>query len=83
MLALSLVAGMIVGYFLRRKPFNVGRLIFGVILVLIFSLGFSIGSNDELLEVMPSVGLTAVVLLAMVLLFSVLYTKAAVKLVKL
>jgi hypothetical protein len=51
-------------------------------LALIFSLGFSIGSNSELLAVMPSIWLNALVLLVMALLFSVLFAKAVVKLVK-
>jgi hypothetical protein len=50
--------------------------------MLIFSLGFSIGSNSELLAVMPKVGLNAAVLLTMALLFSILFVKAARKLVK-
>ncbi|MEM2254532.1 MAG: hypothetical protein QXD73_02945 [Candidatus Bathyarchaeia archaeon] len=82
-LTLSLVFGVVVGYCLRgKKLFKVERLVLGSILALIFSLGFSIGSNSELLEVMPSVWFNALVLLAMALFFSVLCTKVAAKLVK-
>lgn len=79
-----LVMGVLLGYYLRgKKPFIVGRLVFGVILVLIFSLGFSIGSNTELLAIMPSVAFNALVLLVMALLFSILFVKAFRRLVKL
>ncbi|MEM3616579.1 MAG: LysO family transporter [Candidatus Bathyarchaeia archaeon] len=82
-LVFPLVAGMMVGYYLRgKKLFNDGKLVFGAILVLIFSLGFSIGSNTELLAVMPNVAFNALVLLAMALLFSILFVKAVRKLVK-
>ena len=72
------------GYRLRRKRgiLKVEKLVLVIILALIFSLGFSIGSNSELLAVMPSIWLNALVLLVMALLFSVLFAKAAVKLVK-
>ncbi|MEM3824148.1 MAG: hypothetical protein QXH87_04370, partial [Candidatus Bathyarchaeia archaeon] len=68
-LVLPLAVGMVVGYYLRgKKLFNVGKLVLGVILVLIFSLGFSIGSNTELLAIMPNVAFNALVLLVMTLL---------------
>ena len=40
------------------------------------------GSNGELLAVMPNVGVTTIVLLAMALFFSILFVKAARKLVR-
>jgi len=82
-LTLSLALGLVVGYRLRGKNVHkVEGLIFGSILALIFSLGFSIGSNSELLAVMPSVWFNALVLLAMALFFSVVCAKLAMKLVK-
>ncbi|MEM4713893.1 MAG: LysO family transporter [Candidatus Bathyarchaeia archaeon] len=82
-LVLPLVAGMVAGYYLRsKKLLNVGKLVLGTILVLIFSLGFSIGSNTELLAIMPNVAFNALVLLVMALFFSILFVKAARKLVK-
>lgn len=79
-----LVVGILLGYYLRgKKPFRVGRFVSGVILILIFSLGFSIGSNTEFLTIMPSVAFNALVLLVMALLFSILFVKAFRKLVKL
>ncbi len=78
-----LVAGIVIGYYLRGKKLpNFGKLVLGIILILIFSLGFSIGSNAELLAIMPSVGFNALMLLVMALLFSILFVKAARKLVK-
>ncbi len=80
---LPLIVGMVTGYYLRGKRlFNADKLVFGVILVLIFSLGFSIGSNTELLVMVPNVGLNALVLMFTALLFSILFVKAARKLVK-
>ncbi|MEM3618196.1 MAG: LysO family transporter [Candidatus Bathyarchaeia archaeon] len=82
-LVLPLVAGIVVGYYFKgRKFLNVGKLVLGVILVLIFSLGFSIGSNTKLLAIMPNVAFNALVLLVMALLFSILFVVAARKLVK-
>jgi ammonia channel protein AmtB len=82
-LVLPLVMGIVVGYFLREKErLNIGKIIFGIILILIFSLGFTMGSNGELLAVMPNVGVTTIVLLAMALFFSILFVKAARKMVR-
>jgi uncharacterized membrane protein YbjE (DUF340 family) len=82
-LVIPLIMGMAIGYSLRgRKIFHAEKVTLGIILMLIFSLGFSIGSNTELLAVMPKVGLNATVLLTMALLFSILFVKAARRLVK-
>ncbi len=82
-LVLPLVAGIVLGYFLReRVRLNLGKITSGIILVLIFSLGFTMGANGELLAVLPNVGLTAIVLLVMALLFSIIFVKAARKLVR-
>jgi predicted ABC-type exoprotein transport system permease subunit len=43
--------------------------------VLIFSLGFSIGSNSELLNSLPEVGLSAVVIASLAIVFSVVLVK--------
>jgi uncharacterized membrane protein YbjE (DUF340 family) len=80
----ALIAGMALGYVLRKKKrINITRVTFGVILFLIFSLGFSLGSNNELLTSLPKVGLNAVVILMSAVGFSVLFVKAAGKMVKL
>jgi len=83
-LVIPLVAGIILGYFLRNKErLSVNKIISGIILVLMFSLGFNIGSNNELLAIMPQVGLSTIILLSATLLFSVLFVEAARKLMDL
>lgn len=78
-----LIAGILLGYVLRnKKRVNLSQVTFGTIIVLIFSLGFSIGSSNELLGAMPKVGLNAVVVLMLALLFSVVFVKAARKMVR-
>jgi len=82
-LAFSLIAGILLGYFVRdKKRFNLGGVTFGAIVVLIFSLGFSIGSNNELLNSLPRVALNAIVILLLTILFSVVFVKMARKMVK-
>jgi hypothetical protein len=81
-LIVPLIAGILLGYVLRnKKHVSLSQVTFGIIVVLIFSLGFSIGSSNELLSVMPKVGLNAVIVLMLALLFSVMFVKAARKMV--
>jgi hypothetical protein len=82
-LTVPLIAGILLGYVLRnKKHVNLSRVTFGTIIVLIFSLGFSIGSNNELLGAMPRVGLNAVVVLILTLLFSVVFVNVTRKIVR-
>jgi len=82
-LLVPLVAGTLLGYLLRnRRRFDIGSVTFWVIITLIFSLGFSIGSSNELLSSLPRVGLNAVVILFLAVLFSVVFVKSARKVVK-
>jgi len=77
LLVVPLVAGMLAGYFLREKrEVNLGKLTLGIIMVLIFSLGFGIGSNSVLLNSLPDVGLSAVVIASLAIVFSVISVKA-------
>lgn len=79
-LTATLVAGMLLGLFLRdKKHVNLNRITFAVIIMLIFSLGFSIGSSNELLDSLPRVGLSAIVITLLAIGFSVLFVKAAEK----
>jgi len=79
-LILPLVAGIVFGYVLRgRKRTDLSKATFGVIIVLIFSLGFGIGGNSELLAALPRVGLDAVVIALLAMLFSVVFVVAARK----
>jgi predicted ABC-type exoprotein transport system permease subunit len=77
LLVVPLIAGMLLGYFLReKKKVNLGKVTVGIILVLIFSLGFGIGSNSELLNSLPEVGMSAVVIASLAIVFSVILVKA-------
>jgi len=77
LLVVPLAAGMLLGYFLREKrKVNFGKVTLGIILVLIFSLGFGIGSNSELLNSLPDVGLSATVIASLAIVFSVVLVKA-------
>jgi uncharacterized membrane protein YbjE (DUF340 family) len=77
------MAGMLLGYIFREKMrVNFSGVTFWLIMMLIFSLGFTIGSNNELLNSMPKVGLKAFALSSLAILFSMFFVKVAKKLVK-
>lgn len=79
-LTTSLTTGILSGYLLRNKRrVSLNEVTLGVIVVLIFSLGFSIGSNSELLGSLPTVGLNAVVIVLLAIGFSVIFVKIAGK----
>jgi uncharacterized membrane protein YbjE (DUF340 family) len=82
-LTVPLAAGMLLGYLLRnRKRMKLDKASLAVIVVLIFSLGFSIGSNNDLLNAMPKVGLNALTIAVLTILFSIAFVKAGRKMVK-
>jgi len=84
LLVVPLAVGLVSGFVLReRKHVNLGRVTFGVILVLIFSLGFTIGSSNDLLASLPTVGLSAFVMAALAIGFSVLFVVLVRRKVKL
>ena len=73
-LVLPLIAGLFLGYLLRqKKKINLAKVTLGTILILIFALGFTIGSNNELLDSMSTVGLNALLMAALAIGFSVLF----------
>jgi hypothetical protein len=73
-LVLPLIAGLFFGYLLReRKKVNFAKATLSIILIMIFSLGFTIGSNNELLDSMSSVGLSALLMALLAIGFSVLF----------
>lgn len=79
-----LVSGVAFGYLVREKrKLNLSRVVFGSIVLLIFSLGFSIGSDNVLLSILPDVGLQALVIVSLALFFSILFVRIAARLVKL
>jgi uncharacterized membrane protein YbjE (DUF340 family) len=75
-LVVPLVVGVLLGYLLRdRKLPKLDKLSLGIIVVLIFSLGFGIGSNNELLASLPQVGVQALVIATLAILFSIAFIK--------
>jgi uncharacterized membrane protein YbjE (DUF340 family) len=82
-LMVPLVIGIVSGYLLRnKKQMKLEKVSLVIIVVLIFTLGFSIGSNNELLKAMPQVGLQALVIAVLAILFSILFVMAGRRLVK-
>jgi uncharacterized membrane protein YbjE (DUF340 family) len=82
-LIVPLVIGVACGYALRnRKLPKLDKLSLAVVVILIFSLGFGIGSNNDLLTALPQVGLQALVISALAILFSIAFVKAGKRLVK-
>ena len=80
---IPLVAGVLLGYLLRnRKQPKLEKFSLAIIVILIFSLGFGIGSNNELLAALPQVGLQALVIAGLAILFSIAFVKAGKRLVK-
>ncbi len=84
-IVVSLIAGIVLGCLLRRRrgQVDLNRVTFSVVLLLIFSLGFSIGSNGDLLGSLSRVGADAVVIMLLAVGFSVIFVKAAGRLVRL
>ncbi len=77
-----LAAGLLVGFFLRNRRLpQLDKLSLGIIVVLIFSLGFGIGSNNELIASLPQVGLQAVVIAALAIGFSIAFIKLGKRMV--
>lgn len=83
-LLVSLIAGILVGILIRNKThFDLSKITFAAIAVLIFSLGFTIGSNNDLLASMHNIGLNAIVIVLMSAFFSIVFVKIARKAVRL
>lgn len=82
-LLIPLALGLILGYVLRgRKHVDLNKVTFAVILLLIFSLGFTIGSNNDLLVSLPKVGISALGIAVSSIFFSVLFVVLARKRLK-
>jgi len=77
-LIIPLALGILFGYLLRgRRHPDLNKITFVVILLLIFSLGFTIGSNNELLLSLPKVGLSALGMAVSAIFFSILFVVLA------
>jgi hypothetical protein len=82
-LIIALVAGIALGFAFRNKGrVNLDKVALLTILALIFSLGFSIGSNNELLASMPRVGINAFLISLLTIIFSVAFLEIARKAAK-
>jgi uncharacterized membrane protein YadS len=83
-LLIPLIAGILLGFFLQnKKRINLGKATFASIIVLIFSMGFMIGSNNELLASMYRIGFDSIIIVLLSVFFSVILVMAARKVVKL
>jgi hypothetical protein len=81
-LIVPLIAGILSGYLLRdRKLPKTEKASLAITVILIFSLGFGIGSNNELLAALPQVGVQGLVIAVLAILFSIAFVKAGKKLV--
>ena len=81
-LIVPLVLGILMGYLLRnRKLPKLDKASLAVVVILIFALGFGIGSNNELLSSLPQVGVQGLVIATLAILFSIAFVKAGKKLV--
>ena len=81
-LIVPLVLGILLGYLFRdRKLPKLDKASLAVVVILIFALGFGIGSNNELLSSLPQVGVQGLVIAALAILFSIAFVKAGKKLV--
>jgi len=79
-LLIALVAGITLGFIFRnKKRANLEKVTLLTILALIFSLGFSIGSNTELLASMPRVGMNALFISLLTIIFSIAFLEIARK----
>ena len=82
-LIIPLAVGILLGYLLRnRKRIKLDKVSLAVIVILIFSLGFGIGSNNELLNALPKVGFNALIISVLTILFSIAFVKAGRRMVK-
>ena len=73
-LIVPLAVGLLLGYLLReRKHVDLKKITFAIIVILIFSLGFTIGSNNELLMSLPRVGVSALGMAVLAIAFSVFF----------
>ncbi len=82
-LLVPLIAGILTGYLVRKKKHvNLGKATLGIIVLLIFAMGFRIGSDNKLLASMPKTGVSAIVLVALVVSSSAVFLKVSRKLVR-
>ncbi|MBS7632457.1 LysO family transporter [Candidatus Bathyarchaeota archaeon] len=82
-LMVVLIAGIALGYFLRGKSkARISKAIFASIMLLIFFLGFTLGSNSELLRSLPIFGWNALLIALISMLLSAAFALLVKRLVK-
>jgi uncharacterized membrane protein YbjE (DUF340 family) len=83
-LVVPLVAGILAGYALRKRwHADLSKATFAIIIVLIFSLGYSIGSNNDVLSSLPRVGWNALFMASLAIVFSIALVELVRRKVKL
>jgi uncharacterized membrane protein YbjE (DUF340 family) len=71
-LLVPLATGILAGYALRKRwHANLTKTTSAIIIILIFSLGFSIGSNNDVLSSLPRVGWNALFIAVLSIVFSI------------
>jgi uncharacterized membrane protein YbjE (DUF340 family) len=72
-----LASGLLLGRLLRKTsiPKNIGFVVNLTLMLLLFSLGISVGSNDEVLKNFPIIGMDALILSLAAILGSILCGK--------
>jgi uncharacterized membrane protein YbjE (DUF340 family) len=79
-----LVAGIVAGYALREKwQANLNKATLPIIIALVFSLGFSIGIDNDALSSLPRVGWNALFIASLTIVFSIVLVELARRKVKL
>ena len=83
-LLVPLVAGILTGYALRKKwHADLNKATSAVIIILIVSLGFSMGSNNDVLSSLPRVGWNALFMAVLSIVFSIAIVELVRRKVKL
>jgi uncharacterized membrane protein YbjE (DUF340 family) len=83
-LVVPLAAGILAGYALRKRwHANLTKVSSAIIIILIFSLGFSIGSNNDALSSLPRVGWNALFIAVLSIAFSIAMVELVRRKVKL
>ena len=82
-LMIPLAIGILTGYLVRNKrQVKLDKASVVIVVVLIFCIGFGIGSSNELLAAMPTVGLQALVICLLAIAFSIAFVKLGKRWVK-
>ena len=67
----AMLAGVFVGYLLRRRHLGgLPRIIMGLILLLLFLLGLDVGSDEHIVKSIPALGVEALVIAVISTVFS-------------